>query len=126
MQRSLAVTGQNIANINTVGYTRRTLDLAERVPTTPQSPGRGVDVVGIRAARDNYVQARMGREGAGLEKDAAILDGVGVISAMTTYTLDRSGGTLSPFERGILLSGDSIGLGNDPVLSVRRLLRSQT
>ena len=53
------------------------------------------------------------------------LDGVGVISAMTTYTLDRPGGTPSPFERGILLSGDSIRLGNDHVLTVRRLLRSQ-
>lgn len=50
-------------------------------------------------------------------------DGVGVISATKTYTLNRPGGTPSPFERGILLSGDS--LGNDPVLTVRRLLRSQ-
>lgn len=77
----LDVTGQNIANINTVGYTRRTLDLAERMPETLKSPGRGVEVVGIRAARDNYVQARIGREGAGLAKDAAILGGVGLIDA---------------------------------------------
>jgi hypothetical protein len=54
------------------------------------------------------------------------LDGVGVISATTTYTLNHPGGTPSPFERGVLLSGDSIGLGNDPVLSVCRILRSQT
>lgn len=54
-------------------------------------------------------------------------DGVGVISAERTYTLWHPGATPSPFERGVLLSGDAIGLASDiPVLSVRRLLRGQT
>ena len=77
----LDVTGHNIANINTRGYSRRTLDLAELGPTIPGGPGRGVEVMGIRAARDNYVNARIGRESAGLAKDSSILDGVGLVDA---------------------------------------------
>jgi flagellar hook-associated protein 1 FlgK len=77
----LDVTGQNIANINTPGYSRRTLDLAELAPTEARGPGRGVEILAIRAARDYYVHARIGREGAGLAKDSAILDGVGIIDA---------------------------------------------
>lgn len=77
----LEVTGQNIANINTPGYTRRTLQLAELAPTESRGPGRGVEILAIRAARDYYVLARIAREGAGLAKDSAILEGVGLIDA---------------------------------------------
>jgi flagellar hook-associated protein 1 FlgK len=80
-QIGLEVTGQNIANINTVGYTRRLLDLSERRPTETLGPGRGVDVTAIRAARDYYVLGRLAREGAGMAKDAAILENVGMIDA---------------------------------------------
>lgn len=77
----LDVTGQNIANINTPGYARRSLSLAELPPVDGMSAGRGVEVVAIRANRDQHVLTRIGREQAGLAKDAAILDGVGVIEA---------------------------------------------
>jgi flagellar hook-associated protein 1 len=77
----LDVTGQNIANINTPGYSRRTLDLAEVPPTTAKGAGRGVEVLSIRAARDFFINARIGREGAGLAKDDAILSGVSTIEA---------------------------------------------
>ena len=63
----LDVAGQNIANINTPGYTRRTLVLAEVPPTDPLSAGRGVTVVAIRAMRDRVRRrapaSRAGRHG---------------------------------------------------------------
>ncbi len=34
----LDVTGQNIANVNTPGYSRRTIDLAAVAPTAPAAP----------------------------------------------------------------------------------------
>lgn len=77
----LEVTGQNIANINTRGYSRRLLSLAEARPAGADEAGRGVEVLGIRAARDFFINARLGREGAGLAKDEAILNGVGMVEA---------------------------------------------
>jgi flagellar hook-associated protein 1 FlgK len=48
----LDVVGQNLANINTPGYSRRTLDLAEVAATDALNAGRGVTVQGVpRAAR---------------------------------------------------------------------------
>ena len=39
----LDVTGQNIANVNTAGYTRRSVVYEEVPPLDPWSPGGGVD-----------------------------------------------------------------------------------
>lgn len=77
----LDVTGQNIANINTPGYVRRRLELAERAPSDPSSAGRGVEVVQIRALRDLYIESRIGHEQAGKSRDQAALDGLRGIEA---------------------------------------------
>ena len=47
----LDVTGQNIANVNTAGYTRRSVVFSEVPPLDPWSPGGGVDVQKLVAAR---------------------------------------------------------------------------
>jgi flagellar hook-associated protein 1 FlgK len=53
--------GQNMANVNTPGYTRQLVDLTEALPY--QSPsgwlGTGVDVSGITRARDAFLDARV-------------------------------------------------------------------
>jgi len=72
----LDVTGHNIANINTPGYARRTLQLAALAPNDPLSPGRGVEVVQIRALRDQYIESRIGRELSGQRSDEAALEGL--------------------------------------------------
>jgi flagellar hook-associated protein 1 FlgK len=72
----LDVAGQNIANINTTGYSRRVLSLAERAPVDILSAGRGVDVLGVHAVRDQYIEARLGREQAETAYDRALLDGL--------------------------------------------------
>lgn len=77
----LDVTGQNIANINTPGYVRRRLELAERPPSDPASAGRGVEVVQIRALRDLYIESRIGHEQAGKARDQAALDGLRGVEA---------------------------------------------
>jgi flagellar hook-associated protein 1 FlgK len=77
----LDVTGQNLANANTVGYTRRTLTLAETPATTVPGAGRGVTILGIEGQRDVYVEARLRTEAAGAAFDAAVLDGVTEVEA---------------------------------------------
>src|SRR6185312_5002981 len=57
--RGIDVTGQNLANVNTNGYSRRTLLLAEAPPEGPGGVGGGVLVQGVQALRDAYVQAQL-------------------------------------------------------------------
>ena len=66
------VVGQNMANINTPGYTRRSLELAELPPVDSLSAGRGVTVVDIRAMRDELVEGRLRREQSDTAHDAAM------------------------------------------------------
>ena len=69
----LDVTGHNMANINTAGYSRRVLQLAEVSSADPRNAGRGVEVIGIRAMRDEFLEARVRREtGAGAFNGAVI------------------------------------------------------
>lgn len=72
----LDVAGQNIANVNTPGYVRRTVALAERAPTEALGPGHGVDIMAIQANRSELIDGRIGHEQAGLSHDSALLDGL--------------------------------------------------
>jgi flagellar hook-associated protein 1 len=75
----LDVAGQNIANVNTEGYSRRTLSLAEVPPVEKLSAGRGVEVLALQALRDRYVEARLSREQTDSSRDAALVDGLAEI-----------------------------------------------
>ncbi|MEY8356467.1 flagellar hook-associated protein FlgK [Lachnospiraceae bacterium 54-53] len=65
-QRALDVTGQNIANINTIGYTKQQVDLvslnlqgADAVSTGPSTKiGYGVEVTGISQIRDPFLDVQ--------------------------------------------------------------------
>jgi flagellar hook-associated protein 1 FlgK len=70
----LDVAGQNIANVNTPGYTRRTIELSERLPVDDTNAGGGVDVVGITAARAPLLDARLFHEHPGASREAAVAD----------------------------------------------------
>ncbi|HWI16435.1 MAG TPA: flagellar hook-associated protein FlgK [Vicinamibacterales bacterium] len=70
----LAVTGENIANLNTDGYVRRNIQLAEGRPA-------GVDVVGIRAQRDRLLEARVRQEMPSAAREGAIADSLTVVEA---------------------------------------------
>ena len=89
----LDVAGQNIANVNTEGYSRRQLQLAEIPALDSRSAGRGVDVVGIRALRDKFVEARMVRERQSEQRNAAmaqVVSGVETALGRPGQSLDRS------------------------------------
>jgi flagellar hook-associated protein 1 FlgK len=75
----LEVTGQNIANVNTPGYSRRVADFAPVPPDGNVGPGRGVDVVGVRAARDRLLERRLSQEMPAERREAAIADALAVV-----------------------------------------------
>ncbi|MCA9763184.1 MAG: flagellar hook-associated protein FlgK [Gemmatimonadetes bacterium] len=63
-QRAIDVTGHNIANANTPGYTRQRLELAAEIPlNTPYGTvGRGVRGIAVFNARDQFLDAAFRRE----------------------------------------------------------------
>ncbi len=77
----LDVAGQNLANLNTVGYSRRMLEQAELPPTDRMSAGRGVEVLGVRGLRDVFVEARLRREQEGAAHEDAIVGGLATVEA---------------------------------------------
>lgn len=60
-QRALAVTGQNIANVNTPGYTRQEAVLSATRPLDgrPGQIGTGVQATQIRRALDTFIERQM-------------------------------------------------------------------
>lgn len=111
-QQGLNLTGNNIANINTVGYTRQTLNIqsmnatgVDRYMDSNTRIGSGAYVTGISQMRDPYLDIRYRTEAASvgymdtklsnLNDLAAILDEVGsgdddngIISAQLSDLLD--------------------------------------
>jgi flagellar hook-associated protein 1 FlgK len=77
----LEVVGQNIANVNTPGYSRRVVDLAEIAPNGTWSAGGGVEVTGIRSVRDTCLESRLQLETSAEQREAAVADSLSVIEA---------------------------------------------
>ncbi len=68
----LDVAGQNIANVNTPGYARREVQLASAAPAGGTGTGGGVDIVGVRAARDRLLDRRLQMERPAEQREAAV------------------------------------------------------
>jgi len=77
----LDVAGQNIANVNTAGYTRRSVLFAEVPPLDPWSAGGGVDVQALVASRAPLVDARLRFEQPSLSREKTIADHLAIIEA---------------------------------------------
>ena len=75
------VAGQNISNVNTPGYVRLTLDIAEVGSTDPRSAGSGAEVIGVRAMRDRMLDMRLRQEVSQQSKAAATSDALSVVDA---------------------------------------------
>jgi flagellar hook-associated protein 1 len=73
----LNVTGQNIANLNTEGYARRTVGLA----AVPPNNGGGVMVTGARAERDALLDARIRHEYPAQQQQSAVADSLVALEA---------------------------------------------
>lgn len=73
-RQALAVTGQNIANINTEGYKRRAADLEEvggsqgGITSIANQAGLGVRVADIRRAFDGFLLARANTTNSNFQK----------------------------------------------------------
>ena len=78
----LDVTGQNIANVNTPGYSRRVVDFGSVPPVGQNSAGRGVEVLAIRAQRDGLIERRLQVETSGSERYATIAERIGSIESV--------------------------------------------
>lgn len=63
-QTGINVTGQNISNVNTPGYSRRRVQLTEGNPLNigGYTIGTGVTVAGIQSFRDTFIQGRIQTE----------------------------------------------------------------
>ena len=63
-QIGIAVTGQNIANVNTPGYSRQRVLLSPSPSdgSKVRLAGNGVTVDGVRAARDQFIESRLQTE----------------------------------------------------------------
>lgn len=63
-QLGINVTGQNIANVNTAGYTRQTVQLSEAKPSGfgKSAVGTGVTIDGVKAFRDQFIESRVQTE----------------------------------------------------------------
>jgi flagellar hook-associated protein 1 len=77
-QAGLDVTGHNIANVNTPGYARRVIAFRAVPPTVIGAAGHGVDIAGIRAMRDRFVERRLDQETISAERESAIAELAGL------------------------------------------------
>ncbi len=77
----LDVAGQNIANVNTPGYVRRALILADVPPPDLRSAGGGVDAVAVVASRAPLVEARLRFEQPAASREQAKAESLAVIEA---------------------------------------------
>ncbi|MGE3507442.1 MAG: flagellar hook-associated protein FlgK [Vicinamibacterales bacterium] len=82
----LETAGQNLANLNTVGYSRRMVQLAE----VPPGQGGGVRIVGAPAQRDALIEARLRRELPLAGQQAATAEALSVVET----TLGASGAAI--------------------------------
>ena len=71
----LTVAGENIANLNTPGYVRRSVLLTE----VPPGFGGGVQATGVDAHRDTFIEARLRAEVLPEQRAGAIADSLAVV-----------------------------------------------
>lgn len=82
-QKQLDITGQNISNVSTTGYTRQRADVYSAAPSgygdkygtrTSTMVGQGVVIGSISQCRDQFLDVRFRREAANLGEEEAKLD----------------------------------------------------
>jgi len=74
-QFAMNVTGQNISNVNTPGYTRRVVDFA----AVPPPSGGGVEIQDVRRVRDSLLDGRLLQQIPLGSYDTAVADSLSVV-----------------------------------------------
>src|SRR5215211_4783207 len=75
----LDVAGQNIANVNTPGYSRREALLSAVRSYEQRSAGNGVEVSGLQALRDERLEARLRQQRPAEQRELAIAQALGAV-----------------------------------------------
>ena len=110
----LEVAGQNIANVNTAGYTRRQALLAAVPGVTPTSPGGGVAIAGLLAARDPRLEGRLQQERPAEQREAALAEALSVVETAVGLPGSSIDASLAEFF-------DAMGrLASDPTSAIAR------
>jgi flagellar hook-associated protein 1 FlgK len=82
-QTALTVTSNNIANVNTPGYSRRVAQLAEQAPFSTQAGGGGgVQVANVTAVRDAVLEIRVQQETQTQSKLTSLQQQLGPVEAL--------------------------------------------
>ncbi len=121
-QKAIDVTGHNIANASTEGYTRQRLMLE---PATPlQTPigqiGRGVTASGIERVRDQFLDASYRKENGDLGRFSTAQDLLGQVEGI--FGEPSGTGLSNGIDQLFSAFGD---LANDPTSKTARTLVSQ-
>ncbi len=106
----LNVTGQNIANLNTDGYSRRIVDLQEVAP----GAGGGVDATSARAQRDALLESRIRQAHPAEQQQRAIATSLGVVETTLGSPGQSIDGQLTAFFNTFA------SLSQDPTSSIAR------
>ena len=78
----LDAAGQNIANVNTPGYSRRVVDFGAVPPTSERlNAGNGVDVLGVRRLRDRFFDRRLFQENPAQHRESALAEALGIVES---------------------------------------------
>ena len=119
-QRAMEVTGHNVANANTPGYSRQSLQLQSATPLVlPRySIGRGVDATQITRERDTFYDAAYRRDTGQLGNASTMHDYLGQVeTSLNEPSADRPLGVARR-----TASTPSPTLANDPASHVSRAL----
>ena len=110
----LDVAGQNIANVNTPGYARREALLASVPGYGRLSAGNGVEVTGVRAARDVLLARRLQQERPAEQREQAVAEALSLVET----AIGQPGASVDAALDGFF---DSFGrLSADPTSSTAR------
>lgn len=115
-QRALTTTSHNVANANTEGYSRQSVDFATREPFRegPGFVGTGVEVDRIRRAYDRFVATNLGSAIAGQAKQSEL---AGLAGEVDNVLADPAAG-LTPALNGFF--GSIQDVANDPTSTAAR------
>jgi len=121
-QSAMSVTAHNIANAQTLGYSRQRIQLSAAAPQlTPTGPvGRGVTEVGIQRVRDSFFDSRYRSESGLLGNSATMGDFLGQVEAAIN---EPSTNGLSVLLDGFF--GSFANLANNPASPTSRSLVQQ-
>jgi len=113
-QYGLDVVGQNIANLNTVGHSRRQIQLSAVGSSDPRTAGGGVEIQGLLAARDLLIDRRLLQELPDQERQRALSHAL----ALVETALGAPGNSL---DRELTAYFDAFAkLADDPLSSTAR------